>query len=227
MVLIPLYHLISQQYHRYFYMLTEAQNSAIASHYELLHKLTKASTFKDDDTGMHILRMSNYAAMLAEKSGHDDVFVENMLYASAMHDVGKIGIPDALLLKPGKLTMQEWEIMQTHTTKGYSVLAQSDSDLIKLAATIALTHHEKYDGTGYPQGLKGEDIPIEGRITAIADVYDALLSIRPYKDPWTPEGAFEYIEDNAGTYFDPILVKHFLALKPEIIALGNTYKNKA
>lgn len=224
--LIPIYVGIAKRHQKYFIKVIEVKNNVIAGNYEIISRLSKAATFKDDETGMHILRMSHYASMLAKKSGKDAVFVENILYASAMHDVGKIGIPDAILLKPGTLTPEEWDIMKTHTTKGYAILEGSNSSIIQLAATITLTHHEKYDGTGYPQGLKGEQIPMEGRITAIADVYDALLSVRPYKKPWSTEGAFAYIEKNSGTYFDPKLVKDFLSLKEEIIALGNSYKDK-
>jgi putative two-component system response regulator len=135
-------------------------------------------------------------------------------HASAMHDVGKIGIPDSVLLKPGKLDAGEWEIMRSHTTKGAEILAGSQSPLLQMAEAIARTHHERWDGSGYPNGLEGEEIPLAGRICAICDVYDALGSARPYKNPWTPQEVLEEIARGSGTHFDPAIVTAFLALIP-------------
>jgi putative two-component system response regulator len=146
-----------------------------------------------------------------------------LLNASPMHDIGKIGIPDGILLKPGKLDPEEWEIMQTHAQIGANILAEDDSELLCMAREIALTHHEKWDGSGYPNGLKGEAIPLVGRITALADVFDALTSERPYKKAWNINDAVELIQSESGKHFDPSLVAHFLELLPEIVVIRDQY----
>jgi putative two-component system response regulator len=145
--------------------------------------------------------------------------IENILYAAPMHDIGKIGIPDRILLKPGKLDPDEWEVMKQHTLIGSKLLKGSESYLIKVAESIALTHHEKWDGTGYPHHLKGADIPLVGRITAIADVFDALTSKRPYKEPFPVEKAFAIIEEGKGNHFDPIIVEAFFDVKDKILQI--------
>jgi len=143
-----------------------------------------------------------------------------------MHDAGKIGIPDKVLLKPGKLDPGEWEIMKQHTTIGGKILSNSDSEFIKLAEVIALTHHEKWDGSGYPRGLKGAAIPLAGRITAIADVFDALMSKRPYKEPFSLEKSFAIIREGQGSHFDPEVVEAFFAVEKEILLIKETFRDK-
>ena len=137
-------------------------------------------------------------------------------HASAMHDIGKIGIPDRILLKPGKLDSQEWEVVKAHTTAGAQILAESSNPLVQMARDIAMSHHERWDGSGYPAGLKGEEIPVAARICAVVDVYDALLARRSYKEAWTAQQALAEIRQGSGTHFDPKLVVAFLALAPEL-----------
>mgnify|MGYP006442185881 FL=1 len=142
-----------------------------------------------------------------------------------MHDIGKIGIPDKVLLKPGKLDHDEWEIMKTHTTMGAAILSGGESEVMKMSESIAITHQEKWDGSGYPNGMKGEDIPLEGRIVAIADVFDALTSIRPYKKAWTVEDAVNMIEQESGKHFDPKLVPLFVKILPEIVKIKDQFSD--
>ncbi len=179
-------------------------------------RLSQAAEYKDEDTGSHIQRMGYYSASIAEKMGLIGEESEAILYAAPMHDIGKIGIPDRILLKPGKLDPDEWEIMKQHTVIGGRLLNGSDSYLINMAETIAMTHHEKWDGSGYPNGIAGNDIPIVGRITAIADVFDALTSKRPYKDAFSVEKSFQIIRESSGTHFDPKVVEAFFAVQKEI-----------
>jgi putative two-component system response regulator len=179
------------------------------SRLELIRRLGRAGEYRDNETGMHVIRMSKSCRCLALQAGLDEETAEQILQASPMHDVGKIGIPDNILLKPGKLEPEEWEIMKTHSEIGADIIGEHDTGIMKMAHAIALTHHEKWDGTGYPQGLKGNDIPIEGRISSICDVFDALTSERPYKKSWSVEKAVEFINENAGNQFDSDLVRHF------------------
>lgn len=177
---------------------------------ESLLLLGRTSEYKDRDTGSHILRVGRYSELIMEKLGGSKEDQELMLYAAPLHDVGKIGIPDDILNKNTALTDEEYEIMKTHTVKGYNILSGTKSKYLDAGAIIALSHHEKYDGTGYPNSLKGEDIPLYGRIVAIADVFDALISERVYKNSWTLEQTIEYIKSKSGTHFDPLLTKIFL-----------------
>lgn len=186
--------------------------------------LGHAAEFKDNETGYHVIRMSNYAYILGKAYGLSDEEADDLLNAAPMHDVGKIGIPDSILLKPGKLDKEEWEIMCRHPEFGAQIIGQHDSRLLQLASTIALSHHEKWDGSGYPKGLVGEEIPLEARIVAIADVYDALTSKRPYKEAWSAEKAIETIVQNAGSHFDPALVKLFQENIPEILEVQERWK---
>ena len=176
---------------------------------QIIQRLGKAAEFKDNETGMHVIRMSHYSRLMAEALNISDEWTELIFNAAPMHDIGKIGIPDRILLKPGKLDAGEWEIMKRHTEYGTEILGTEDSELIQMAAEIAITHHEKFNGSGYPKGLKGEDIPLSGRIVAIADVFDALTSVRPYKEAWSVEDAVKFITDEAGEHFDPKLVGIF------------------
>lgn len=192
---------------------------------DIIKHLSMAGEYRDTDTANHVIRMSKYCELLAKEAGYDREFYETILYASPMHDVGKIGIPDGILLKPGKLTHEEFEIMKNHSEIGASILSSERSEIIKMAKVIASTHHEKYDGTGYPNKLKGKDIPIEGRIAAICDVFDALTSERPYKQAWPVDKAVAHIKEQSGKHFDPDLSYHFLNILEEILVQKEKYKD--
>ncbi len=173
---------------------------------QVIQRLGRAAEYKDNETGMHVMRMSHYSKVIALAYGFSEARADMLLHAAPMHDIGKIGIPDSIMLKPGKLTDSEFEIMKTHPQIGAEILGDADTELLKLARDVALTHHEKWDGSGYPGGLAGEDIPIEGRIVAIADVFDALTSRRPYKEPWPLDKTLDFIRSQSGIHFDPALV---------------------
>ena len=179
---------------------------------EIIKRLGIAGEYRDNDTGEHVSRVSQNCQLLAKNLGYDEYFCQNILHASPLHDVGKIGISDLILLKPEKLKVEEFEKMKEHTIIGYKILRNHHSPIMKMASIIALTHHEKYDGSGYPKGLKANKIPIEGRIVAICDVYDALTSKRVYKKAWSQKEAIEYITKESGKHFDPLLVKEFLKI---------------
>ena len=190
---------------------------------EVIQRLGRAAEFKDDNTGLHVIRMSHYTRLLAQASGLLQEHSDLLFNAAPMHDVGKIGIPDHILQKPGKLTPEEWAIMRTHPAIGAGIIGRDDSELLNCARIVALTHHEKWDGSGYPRGRKGEDIPIEGRIVAVADVFDALTSLRPYKKAWPIEEALAYIHQQSGQHFEPRLVQIFLALEAPVRAIRAKY----
>ena len=190
---------------------------------QIVRRLGRAAEYRDNETGLHIIRMSRISALLAETLGWNEEQTILMLNASPMHDIGKIGIPDTILRKPGKLDADEWQIMQTHTTIGAALLENDDSDLLQLAREIALSHHEKWDGSGYPQALSENRIPQSGRIVAVADVFDALTSSRAYKKAWPTENAVRYILDNAGSHFDPEVVARFQAHLPAILAIRDQH----
>jgi len=190
---------------------------------QIVRRLGRAAEFRDNETGLHIVRMSKMSVALAEAAGMGSDDCELLLNASPMHDIGKIGIPDQILLKPGKLEPHEWEIMKTHTTIGGEILSGDDSELLSMARVIALNHHEKWDGSGYPNGLAGEDIPLVGRVVALADVFDALTSVRPYKQAWSVDAAMEYIDTNRGKHFDPHLVDLFRTRLPDILAIKDKF----
>lgn len=189
--------------------------------------LGKASEFKDDNTGLHVVRMSQYSRALGLAVGMNETDADLLMLASPMHDVGKIGVPDSILKKPGKLTPDEWALMQQHVHFGALILGDQDSELLQMAKTIALTHHEKWDGSGYPAGLAGEDIPLVGRITALADVFDALTSVRPYKRAWSLDEAVDYIRRERGRHFDPLLVDKLQQILPEFDRIKTFYADQA
>jgi putative two-component system response regulator len=186
---------------------------------QIIQRLGLAAEYKDNETGLHVIRMSHYAQTLALAAGWTAASAEELLAAAPMHDIGKIGIPDHILLKPGPLTPEEWAVMKRHPTIGAEIIGEHPSSLLRLARQIALNHHEKWDGSGYPQGSKGEDIPIEARIVAIADVFDALTTERPYKKAWTVEAAIETLQQGAGQHFDPKLITLFIEVMPQILAI--------
>jgi len=190
---------------------------------ETILRLSMASEYKDEDTGAHIKRMSRYSAAIARHLGMDNKTVEILLYAAPMHDLGKIGIPDKILTKPDKLDPIEWKIMKLHTVIGASILKNSDAEFIKLGALIAQCHHEKWDGSGYPDGLSGTTIPLVGRVTAIADVFDALTSKRPYKNPFSVEKSKSIILEGKGSHFDPAVVDAFIETMDEILAIKENF----
>lgn len=192
---------------------------------EIIQRLAVAAEYRDDNTGNHIRRMSNYAFLLAKAYGLAENECLELKHASPMHDVGKIGIPDQILNKPGKLEPAEWELIKTHTTIGAKILSGSKYRLIQLAEEIALTHHEHWDGSGYPQGLKGEEIPLSGRLISICDVYDAVTSVRPYKKAWPEEMALAEIKNSSGSQFQPELVQLFLDIYPEILKIKKDFQD--
>lgn len=193
---------------------------------DTIHRLSRAAEYKDEDTGAHLLRLSNYVAMVSREMGLDEAAVESILYAVPMHDIGKIGVPDKILLKPGKLSPEEWQIMKKHTTFGAEILKNSSSDFLKVGRVIALSHHEKWDGTGYPKGLRGSKIPLPGRITAIADVFDALTSKRPYKEAIPIEKSFQIIREGKRKHFDPDIVDAFFRKEDQFVEFRNKYQDK-
>ncbi len=196
------------------------------SRIDLIRRLGRAAEYRDNETGMHVIRMSQTTRLLAQAAGLPDAQTELLFLAAPMHDVGKIGIPDGILLKPGKLDTEEWAVMKNHTLIGAEIIGEQDSPLLEMARLVALTHHEKWDGSGYPHGLAGTAIPLEGRIVSIADVYDALTSVRPYKRAWTSDEAIAYLQEQAGHSFDPTLVALFIALLPQILEVGARYRDE-
>lgn len=182
-----------------------------ASLKDTLFRLARAGEFRDSETGNHILRMARYSRLIAEQLDLETEICELIELASPMHDIGKIGIPDNVLLKQGPLNESEWEVMKQHTIIGHEILSGSDSKYLRMGASIALNHHEKYDGSGYPYGLQGEEIPIEARIVAVADVFDALTTKRPYKNNWNVQDAVQFLKNNSGIHFDPKCINAFIA----------------
>ncbi len=189
----------------------------------LIRCLGKAAEYRDNETGMHVIRLGESAACLARQIGLTEKQCEILRHASPMHDIGKIAIPDRILLKQGHLTPDEWHLMQKHAELGVEILSDQESELFEVAALLALTHHEKWDGTGYPRGLRGEEIPIYARIVSVCDVFDALLSSRPYKAPWEVSQSVGYIRDNANVAFDPDVVRCFEEVLDEILQIRDQY----
>ncbi len=186
-----------------------ATHKIVAREQEILLRLAKAGEYRDEDTGYHVVRMAKYSRQIAEELGFSAEECDEIEYAAPMHDIGKIGIPDNVLLKPGKFEPGEWDVMQSHTLIGHGILSNSQSRYIQTGSIIALNHHERFDGTGYPNGLAGRDIPLVARIVSVADVFDALVSSRPYKRPWPFKDALQYLRKHAGTQFDSSCVNAF------------------
>ena len=180
------------------------------SHVDSIHRLVMAAEYKDEDTGDHIVRIGKYCTLLAEKLNLSENFIETINYAAPMHDIGKIGIPETILLKPGKLTEDEFDVIKTHTLIGARLLSKSKSNILQMAHEIALSHHEKFNGRGYPNQLIGTDIPLAGRLVAIADTFDALTSKRPYKDPYPKEVVYDILKKERGEHFSPELLDVFI-----------------
>jgi putative two-component system response regulator len=206
--------------------LVEARTAElVATRLEVIRRLGRAAEYRDNETGMHVLRMSHISRLIALGVGLDEARAELILQASPMHDVGKIGVPDRILLKPGKLDADEWETMKRHTVIGAEIIGDHPSELMKTAKTVALHHHERWDGNGYPTGLRGAEIPEAARIVAIADVFDALLSVRPYKQAWSLEDTTQKIKSEQGKHFDPRVVDALFRVLPECLALRERYKD--
>lgn len=198
-----------------------------ATHLEILKRLGRAAEYRDNETGMHVIRLSYYVQLIAKKIGFTDNEAEQLMYASMMHDIGKIGIPDQVLLKPGKLTPEEFDVIKTHPQIGADIIGEHTSSLLQLSRQVALTHHEKWNGKGYPSALQGAAIPLAGRITAIADIFDALTSERPYKKAWSVDDALDLLQKEAGEGLDPQLVPLFVALRPEVEEIMRTFRDNS
>ena len=196
------------------------------SYHDAIHMLGEAGHFNDNDTGVHIWRMAAYASALAQACGLAPELCQQIELAASMHDTGKIGISNSILKKPGKLDAAEWLEMKTHPRIGHDILAKSDAPLFVLAAEIALRHHERWDGTGYPDGLAGAAIPLSARIVALADVFDAMVTKRPYKQPWPIDQVMTTLQDSAGSHFEPRLVQVFESILPRILAIKAVWDSK-
>lgn len=190
---------------------------------EITRRLGRAAEFRDNETGRHVVRVSNFSHTIASTMGLRDENVRLITHASPLHDIGKIGVPDHILMKPGKLDQREWQNMKRHTVIGARIMSGSDDPLMHTAREIALGHHERWDGTGYPKKQKGERIPLAARIVAVADVFDALTSERPYKKPWSYSDAFDYVDEQAGKQFDPIVVEAFLSQKDIVAEIAHLF----
>ncbi|OJF67928.1 two-component system response regulator [Alteromonas sp. V450] len=202
-------------------------DALLESRLQVVQRLGRAAEYKDNETGMHVMRMSHYAKELALAYGLSEAQAEILLHAAPMHDLGKIGIADSIMLKPGKLTDEEFATMKQHPEIGAEIIGDcGDSVLLNVAKSVSLTHHEKWDGSGYPNGLMGEEIPIEGRICAIADVFDALTSKRPYKDAWSIQRAVDFLNEQKGKHFDPALVELMVSILPKILEIKANFRDE-
>jgi len=214
----------NEQYRLHLEQLVEARTAELThTRQQIVERLGRAAEYRDNETGMHVMRMCRYAQLLAIKADLSRHETDLMLMAAPMHDIGKIGIPDAVLLKSGALTDDEWQVMKTHAEIGAKIIGDDPSDLMQMARTVAMTHHEKWNGSGYPNGLAGEQIPLAGRIAAVADVFDALTSTRPYKQPWPLDKTLDHLRGAAGQQFDPRLIPLFLEIIPEVLSIQAQY----
>jgi len=209
------------------HMVEDATREVREREKETLMRLARAGEFRDEDTGTHLIRMSRYSRLIADRLGLDADEAETVELAAPLHDIGKIGIPDQILLKAGKLDPAEWQVMQRHPVLGHDILKGSASKYVRMGALIALGHHEKYDGSGYPNGLEGDHIPVCARVVAVADVYDALTAVRPYKSAWESARAMDWVATQAGRHFDPRMVEAFLASKDEILKVQHQWQDPA
>jgi len=207
------------------HMVEDATREVREREKETLLRLARAGEFRDEETGYHLIRMSRYSRLIANAIGLDADEAETVELAAPLHDIGKIGIPDHILLKADKLDGAEWEVMRRHPVIGHEILKGSASKYVRMGALIALGHHEKYDGSGYPNGLVGDHIPLCARIVAVADVYDALTSVRPYKNAWGSEQAFEYVTGQAGRHFDPRMVEAFSGMKKQVLQVQQEWRD--
>ncbi|PKO71579.1 MAG: two-component system response regulator [Betaproteobacteria bacterium HGW-Betaproteobacteria-14] len=208
------------------YMVRQRTLELMTTRQQIIRRLGRAAEFKDNETGNHVLRMSHYARLIAEAHGLGPEASEVIFHTAPMHDIGKIGIPDSILLKPGKLDAEEWKVMHQHPLMGAEIIGKHDNELLETARIIALSHHEKWDGSGYPRGLKGENIPLEGRIVAIADVFDALVSVRPYKAAIPLDTALQLVSAESGRHFDPQLLEAFRKALPDILRIKEIYADE-
>jgi putative two-component system response regulator len=197
----------------------------LSTRLEIIRRLGRAAEYRDNETGMHVLRMSHISRLVGSRIGMSEDDCEILLQAAPMHDVGKIGIADKILLKPGPLEADEWQIMKRHTVIGAEILGDHPSALMRVARTVALRHHERWDGSGYPDGLLGEEIPLAARVVAVADVFDALLSVRPYKAAWSVDRAAVEIRSQSGRHFDPRCAQALLDLLPECLEVRERYRD--
>ncbi len=198
----------------------------IETRLQVIQRLGLAAEYKDNETGLHVIRMSHYACILARAAGWSEQRAQELLHAAPMHDIGKIGIPDHILRKPGKFDDAEWEIMKSHVDIGVRIIGEHDSGLLAVARRIVSGHHEKWDGSGYPQGLRETAIPIEARIVAVADVFDALTSERPYKKAWSVEDACALLIEQKGRHFEPLLVDLFLDCLPQVLEIKQRWPER-
>lgn len=204
----------------------KATREVIAREYDTILRLSRAAEYRDPETGLHLARMARYSQLIGRNLGMSEEDQQTLLRAAPMHDIGKVGIPDAILLKPGKLDAAEWATMREHAAIGYQILRDSPSPLLQMAAVIAHSHHEQFDGSGYPLGLSGQAIPLVGRIVAVADVLDALTSRRPYKEAWTFDAALALLRAQSGTQFDPACVDALVASWPEVLAIHAQFRDE-
>ncbi len=190
----------------------------------VIQRLGRAAEYKDNETGLHVIRMSHFSRLIALSAGASEAWADTLMNAAPMHDVGKIGIPDAILQKPGKLDENEWAVMQSHAEIGAEIIGEDGSELLNMAREVALNHHEKWDGSGYPAGIQGNNIPLSARIVALADVFDALTSERPYKKAWSVDDAIGLIREQSGQHFDPELVEAFFRCLPDILIVRDHWQ---
>ena len=207
------------------HMVEDATREVREREKETLLRLARAGEFRDEETGYHLIRMSRYSRLIANAIGLEPDEAETVELAAPLHDIGKIGIPDHILLKTDKLDGAEWEVMRRHPVIGHEILKGSASKYVRMGALIALGHHEKYDGCGYPNGLVGDHIPLCARIVAVADVYDALTSVRPYKNAWPSDQAFEYVTSQSGRHFDPRMVEAFNGMKKQVLQVQHEWRD--
>jgi len=206
-------------------LVAERTEELLETRLEIVRRLGRAAEYRDNETGMHVVRMSHVSRLIALAYGNSEAEATLILHAAPMHDIGKIGVPDRVLLKPGKLDAEEWQIMRMHTVTGAEIIGHHESDLLTIARNVALRHHERWDGRGYPDGIAGEAIPLAARIVALADVFDALLSVRPYKAAWSNEATIDYVRAERGRHFDPRVVDAFLSVLPDCFQIQESYRD--